>query len=165
MATTRSDLGLSSTMPETVELRHLFDLHADLAPAQVIASPEGTRMIFNAQGGRFEGERLSGEVLPGGGDWLRVGNDRIGRIDVRATLRTVDGELIYMTNTGVIALGETGLERFAAGEDVAWDQAHIRSSPLFETGGDAYRWLNAVTTVAINELGPRHVAYRIFEVL
>ena len=165
MATTRSEVGLSPTMPESVELRHLFDLRADLAPAQGIASPEGARMIFVAQGGRFEGERLSGEVLPGGGDWLRVGTDRIGRIDVRATLRTDDGELVYMTNTGVIALGELGLARFAAGEDVAWDQAHIRSSPLFETGAERYRWLNAVTTVAINELGPGHVGYRIFEVL
>ena len=27
-------------MPESVELRHLFDMHVDLEPAQVIASPE-----------------------------------------------------------------------------------------------------------------------------
>ena len=165
MTSTRPDLGLSPTMPETVDLRHLFDMHVDLAPAQGIASPEGMKMIFVAQGGRFEGERLSGEILPGGGDWLRVGSDRIGRIDVRATLRTDDGELIYMTNTGVIALGDTGLARFGAGEDIAWDQAHIRSAPLFETGAEPYQWLNAVTTVAINELGPRHVSYRILEVL
>lgn len=165
MASMCSDLGLSPTMPHTIELRHLFDMHVDLAPAQGVASPAGMRMIFVAEGGRFEGERLSGEVLPGGGDWLTVGTDRIARIDVRATLRTDDGELIFLTNTGVAALGDSGLARFGAGEDVAWDQAHIRSAPLFETGAEPYQWLNAVTTVAINELGPRHVNYRILEVL
>jgi hypothetical protein len=164
-ATSTGDLGLSPTMPNSVELTHLFDMHVELAPAQSIASPEATRMIFVAEGGRFEGERISGVVLPGGGDWLRIGTDLVGRLDVRATLRTDDDQLIYMTNSGVVALGQEGLERFAAGDDVAWDQAHIRSAPLFETGAEDYSWINSVTTVAINELGPGYVNYRILEVL
>lgn len=164
-ASSATDLGLSPSMPDSVELTHLFDMHVELTPAQPIASPEATRMIFVAEGGRFEGERISGEVLPGGGDWLRIGTDRVGRVDVRATLRTDDGELIYMTNTGVIALGEEGIERFGSGKDIAWNQAHIRSSPLFETGAESYTWINSLTTVAINELGPGYVNYRILEVL
>jgi hypothetical protein len=164
MAATRTDLGLSASMPTTIAGEHLFDLHVDLAPAQTITGPDGTRMIFTAQGGRLEGDRIRGEMLPGGGDWLRVGTDAVGRIDVRATIRTHDGELIFMTNRGVIALGDDGAARFAAGEDVPWDAAYIRSTPLFETGAEAYAWLNATVTVAINELGPGYVNYRIFAV-
>ena len=48
-------------------------------------------------------------MLPGGGDWLRVGTDGVGRIDVRATIRTHDGELVLLTNTGVIAIAEQAL--------------------------------------------------------
>jgi hypothetical protein len=161
---TRDSLGLSASMPDTVEVEHLFDMHVDLAPVQIIPSPGGNRMIFVAEGGRVEGERLSGEILPGGGDWLLVGTDRVGRIDVRATIRTDDGELIYMTNTGVIALGDENLARFAEGEDIAWDEGYVRSVPLFETAADAYIWLNTTVTVAINELGPGYVNYRIFSV-
>jgi hypothetical protein len=83
---------------------------------------------------------------------------------VRATLRTDDGELVSMTNTGVIDLRGEGLTRYAAGEDVPWDQAYIRSAPQFETGSERYAWLNSVVVVAINELGPRHVKYRMFAV-
>ena len=73
-------------MPDSLELRHLFDMHVDLQPALAIASPEVTRMVFVAAGGKFSGDRIEGEILPGGGDWLRVGTDGVGRIDVRATL-------------------------------------------------------------------------------
>jgi len=152
-------------MPDSLELRHLFDMHVDLEPAQVIASPEVTRMIFVAAGGTVRGDRLRGEILPGGGDWLRVGSDGVGRIDVRATLRTHDGEFVYLTNTGVIAIPDEARERFAAGESLSWDELYGRSAPQFETGAEQYAWLNSAVTVAVNGLGPRHVDYRVFEVL
>jgi hypothetical protein len=152
-------------MPETVELRHLFDMHVDLEPAQVIASPEVTRMVFVAGGGTVRGDRIEAEVLPGGGEWLRVGTDGVGRIDVRATLRTHDGELILLTNTGVIAIAGEARERFGAGQSLEWDELHARSSPQFETGAEQYAWLNSVVTVAVHGLGPRHVDYRVFEAL
>ena len=152
-------------MPQTLDLRHLFDMHVDLAPAQAIASPEVTRMVFVAEGGTVSGDRIQGQVLPGGGDWLRVGSDGVGRIDVRATIRTHDGELVLLTNTGVIAIAGPALERFGAGESLEWDELHARSAPLFETGAEQYAWLNSVVSVAVHGLGPRHVDYRVFEVL
>lgn len=152
-------------MPQTLGLRHLFDMHVDLAPAQVIASPEVTRMVFVAEGGTVTGDRIQGQVLPGGGDWLRVGSDGVGRIDVRATIQTHDGELVLLTNTGLIALAGPALERFGAGESLEWDELHARSAPLFETGAEQYAWLNSVVSVAVHGLGPRHVDYRVFEVL
>jgi len=152
-------------MPDSLELRHLFDMHVDLEPAQAIASPEVTRMIFVSAGGTFSGDRFEGEMLPGGGDWLRVGGDGIGRIDVRATLRTHDGELVYMTNTGVIAIPEEARARFGAGEALAWDELYARSAPRFETGAEQYAWMNSTVTVAVHGIGPRHIDYRVFEVL
>lgn len=151
-------------MPTSIEVDHLFDMHVDLSPAQVVASPAGTRMIFAARGGTIEGERIRGKLLPGGGDWLLVGPDRVGRIDVRVTIQTDDGELVFMTNTGIIALGEEALATFAGGGDIAWDEAYIRSAPLFQTGAERYGWLNSVVTVAVNELGLGYVNYRVFEV-
>jgi len=79
--------------PAAAELpvEHLLDLSVDLEPARAITTAVGGRMIFIAKGGTFEGPRLSGEILPGGGDFLLVGSDRVGRVDVHATLRTDDG--------------------------------------------------------------------------
>ena len=54
-----------------MKLVHLMQMKATVdAPIEIGPMPIGTRRIFNATGGRFEGERLSGEVLPGGGEWF-----------------------------------------------------------------------------------------------
>ena len=76
-------------------VEYLFDMHVNLQPAQPIPTPVGTRMTFITTGGVINGPKLRGELLPGGGDWLIVGSDGTGRVDVRATLRTHDGALIH----------------------------------------------------------------------
>ena len=97
---------------------HLFDMYVDLQPAQMIPTAVGTRLTFIARGGVIDGPRLRGEILPGGGDWLLVGTDQVGRIDVRATLRTHDGALIHYETKGVIKIPADGLERLASAERV-----------------------------------------------
>ena len=64
----------------------------------------GERRLGYVTGGTFEGERLKGEILPGGGNWStagRLGADKaVGTFDARAVWRTHDGALIYLTYTG-----------------------------------------------------------------
>ena len=71
-----------------MQLAHLFQMKATVAaPIEIGPMPIGTRRIFNATGGRFEGERLRGDVLPGGQVRLTAQNKRrsemIGIIDWR----------------------------------------------------------------------------------
>ncbi|PYR43047.1 MAG: DUF3237 domain-containing protein, partial [Acidobacteria bacterium] len=65
------------------------------------ATPHGTLSIFPVIGGSFEGERLRGKVLAGGGDWVSGRADNALELDLRVTLETDDGALIYMTFTGL----------------------------------------------------------------
>jgi hypothetical protein len=51
---------------------HLLDMRAEFDPAQVFATPTGMRMTFVIRRGRCEGPRISGDLLAGGGDWVRV---------------------------------------------------------------------------------------------
>ena len=75
-----------------MKLKPLMTLHADLKePVEIGTGPYGTRNIFEVTGGTFEGSRLRGTILPGGGDWLLIDAEGIGRLDVRATLETDDG--------------------------------------------------------------------------
>jgi hypothetical protein len=60
------------------------------------ATPHGNRRIYYIKGGTFAGPKLKGEVLPGGGDWLVIRPDDTWKLDVRETLRTDDGQLIYI---------------------------------------------------------------------
>jgi hypothetical protein len=51
--------------------RPLMTLRLSTAPTQNIGpGPRGTRLAFPITGGSFEGDRLRGKVLPGGGDWV-----------------------------------------------------------------------------------------------
>ena len=144
---------------------HLFDMHVELQPAQLISSTLGTRLTFITNGGVIEGPRLRGELLPGGGDWLLVGTDQIGRVDVRATLRTHDGALIHYEARGVIKVPADGLDRLAAGEVLPFDDTYVRTTPTFETADGRYLWLNEIVAVGYNILSPNHIDYRIYRLL
>ena len=166
MTTQAPPLGTSPTLAavEGLDLRHLCDISIDI-DVQAIPSPAANRMNFALRRGAFEGDRLRGTMRSNSGDWLVLGSDNIGRIDVRSTMETEDGELIYMTNTGRIAIPEEELGALGSGEHLSWDRLYARSAPLFETGSEKYSWLNGITTVAVNEIAIDHVDYRIFEVL
>ncbi len=72
-----------------IKTAHLFDIVIDLNPRLNIGGgPFGQRIVFGAAGGSFEGPRLRGEVLAGGGDWALFRSDGAMTLDVRLTLRT-----------------------------------------------------------------------------
>lgn len=145
-------------------LEHLLDIHIEFDPVQIFGTPVGTRLTYVIRRGRCEGPRIAGDILPGGGDWILFGADRVARLDVRATLRTDDGAHVHMTNTGRVLMDDAASARFAAGELIRHDEMTARSSPLFDTDDERYRWINAVHTVAINEVSLTEVRYRVFGV-
>jgi len=160
-ATAVDQLPLVTALP----VEHLFDMHVDLQPAQPIPTPVGTRMTFITTGGVIDGPMLRGELLPGGGDWLVLGSDGAGRVDVRATLRTHDGALIHYESRGIIKIPADGLQRLAAGEVLPFAETYVRTTPKFETGDERYAWLSEVVALGYNILSPNHIDYRIYRVL
>ena len=151
--------------PESLDLEMLFDVHVDLEPPQDLGTtPLGARRIFIVKGGTFEGPKMRGTMLPGGGDWwLGLGN-RAGELDVRATLRTDDGAMMLMTYCGVLDVKPEVAGRALSGEDVDPSEYYFRTTPRFETGAEQYAWLNKLVCVAIGWIGPNKVAYRVFAV-
>ncbi|KKW66253.1 DUF3237 domain-containing protein [Mycolicibacterium elephantis] len=152
-------------MVDALPVHHLFDMAVDLLPAQAIPTPIGTRLTFVTTGGVLDGPRLRGEILPGGGDWLVVGSDGVGQVDVRATLRSHDGALIHYEARGVIKIPVDGMDRLAAGEVLAFDETYVRTTPSFQTADERYAWLNEVVAVGYNILSPNHIDYRVYQVL
>src|SRR3989442_14743064 len=82
--------------------RLLMTLQVVVEGAQKIgAVPHGTRVTVPISGGRFEGPRLRGRVVPGGGDWTLLRTDGVLELDLRLTLQTEDGALIHTTLFGI----------------------------------------------------------------
>ncbi|NUS43781.1 MAG: DUF3237 domain-containing protein [Mycobacteriaceae bacterium] len=143
---------------------HLCDLSIDLEPAQVIRTPLGTRLTYIVRSGVVTGPRLRGRLLPGGGDWVTVGDDSAGRLDVHATLRTDDGALIHYESRGVSVVPPDGRSRLDAGEPIPFEQSYIRMTPKFETAIPAYAWLNAIVILGYVELSPNHIDHRMYQI-
>lgn len=156
-----------STMPllDRLPVEHLCDFSIDLEPPQMIPTPRGNRVTYVIRKGTVEGPRLRGELLPGGGDWILFGDDGVGRLDVRATLLTHDGATIHMSTRGIVNMPPEAMQRWSGGEPIAWDQMYTRSTLLFDTADERYRWLDRTVAVAINELSRDHVDYRVYAVL
>ena len=130
--------------------RHLMTLRLATAVTEEIGStPRGPLSIFPVTGGSFEGDRLRGKVLPGGGDWVTAKSDGTFEVDLRATLETDDGALIHMTFTGV--------------RDDA--NHYFRTLPLFETAALKYAFVNRLLAVGIGDIGPDGPVHTIEEIL
>jgi hypothetical protein len=147
---------------------HLFDMVVDLNPQLDIGSgPLGRRVLFGSAGGSFEGPRLRGDVLPGGGDWalLRPGGMML---DVRLTLRAHDGALVHMTYGGRWLIppdlrGE--LADPVRRHEVDPAGYYFRTNPLFETGAKEYAWLNDIVCIGSGYLVQGGVAYKVCQVI
>src|ERR1700734_2420973 len=99
--------------------RLLMILRVTVATPQSIGVvPHGTRRTVPITGGDFEGPRLRGSVLPGGGDWLLLRTDGVLELDLRATLRTDDGGLISMRSFGLRHGPPDVIEALARGDAV-----------------------------------------------
>jgi hypothetical protein len=107
----------------------------------------GNRRIIAIEGGTVEGERLSGEIVPGGADWQIVLEDGTALLEARYTVRTKDGALIHVRNAGIRRGPREVLARIASGEAVDPREYYFRSTPVFETGDSRYAWLNGIVAV------------------
>jgi len=132
-------------MSVPIHSRPLMVLRLTTSATQDIGStPQGALTIFPVIGGSFEGERLRGKVLAGGGDWVTAHGDGTVTLDLRVTLETDDEGLIHMTFTGV--------------RDDA--NHYFRTAPRFETAAPKYAFLNRLLAVGIGEIrseGPVHI--------
>jgi hypothetical protein len=117
------------------------------SPLDLGATPAGNRRIVAILGGTIEGQRLRGEIVPGGADWQVVQEDGTALLEARYTVRTHDGALIYVRNAGIRRGPREVLARIAAGEPVDPREYYFRSSPVFETGDSRYAWLNGIVAV------------------
>src|SRR5262245_63012108 len=115
--------------------RPLMTLQVFVAPPQKVGEvPHGTRVIAPITSGSFEGPRLRGKVLSGGGDWTLLRGDGVLELDLRVTLETDDGALIQMTSFGLRHGPPDVMAALARGETVDPSTYYFRTTPRFETG-------------------------------
>ena len=120
-----------------IELVPLCRMRVQLKPPiEVGTGPAGTRLIVENESVKFDGDRFSGEMAGVSGDWLLVGPEGTGTLDVRATFRTHDGAFVLAQYHG----------RLDASDRVDLPKT-VYVTPRFETGDERYAWLNRIQAV------------------
>jgi len=125
---------------QDLELIPLCRAEFEIGEAVVLeGTPTGNLMVGEVSASRWEGERFrASQRGSAAADWLDVAPDGTAVIDVRMTVETDDGALVYVTYSGRSNL-ETGL---------------AYATPCFRTGDPRYRWLNQVQAVAKGSFDP-----------
>jgi hypothetical protein len=138
--------------PEPLELVPLGRMQAVLrSPFVLPGTPAGDRLIFEVESGWLDGPRLRGELEGrAAADWLTIGPDGTGTLDVRALLRTHDGALVYIQYHGRV-------------DPAAGPAGPVYATPRFETGDERYAWLNRLQAVGKGVLSGSTLTYDLFE--
>jgi hypothetical protein len=149
-----------------VNLVHEADVHADLSADDVGVGSFGHRMVVNVTGGKVTGDRLTGEIVGAGGDWILLGADGYARLDVRFTLETEDGAHAYVQYLGLLELTPAVQDILGGGSTPTdYGDQYFFTSPRVETGDERYSWLNRTMFVSQGRVlaGPA-VEYRMCRV-
>lgn len=113
--------------------------------------PKGHRVIVNVLSLRFIAEDFEAELATDdAADWATLSdNGTLAALDVRATLKTSDGAIIYVEYGGRMDMS-TGL---------------LATAPTFQTSAPRYLWLNRIQAVAAGLIDPETglLVYTLYE--
>jgi hypothetical protein len=128
-------------------LAFAFDLRLEFRTSFTYPSVSGERGFTSLTGGTVEGPKLTGAILPGGGDFPVLRPDGVAEFDSRHMIEAADGTHIYMRNRGIQRDG------------------YIRCSPIFDTPVGPHDWLTKTVFVGTGTSRDGGVDFRIYEVL
>jgi hypothetical protein len=142
--------GVINELPDPV-LTQVYRLKA-VPGAQVDFGdvPAGHRWVMPLAAGTFTGPELSGSLLPGGSvSWQIATADGKASAEIRYTLQTDRGALLYVQSSGV-------------GRDVDAGQHLLHASTRIETAAPNLGWLNEGVFVTVAGRTPVNMLYETY---
>ena len=147
----------------------IFEMEVYLNNAQFVGPVlTGTRVISPVKEGFVKGELINGKMLAGGGaDWGLIVDSTTFKLDVRGTIQTDDGALIYMTYSGYIHADAKKFAMIFSGKanEVSPSDYYFRTNPVFETSAQKYAWLNHTVAIGVGHIPVNgNIVYRIYAI-
>ena len=145
-------------------LTPVYRLQATLGePIGLGDTDRGHRRIVPLSGGSFTGPTLNGELLPGASaDWQTVLPDGTALGDIRYTLRTEGGDVLYVQTRSVRHGTAEVLARLGRGEDVNASEYTFRGSTQIEAAAPELDWLNKGVFVSVGGRSAGGVVYETY---
>ena len=145
-------------------LTFVYRLEASLGqPSELGETAPGRRRIVPLTGGTFSGPALSGTLVAGASaDWQTVTADGTAIADLRYTLQTKQGAVLYVQSQGVRHGSASVLARLGRGEPVDPSEYTFRTATRIETAVADLDWMNKGVFVSVGGRQPAGVVYETF---
>ena len=156
-------------MPDIVppELAFAFEARVDIAESRHVGHAGGAALGFTPiTGGTVSGPRLTGKVVPGGGDWAVAREGVAVDLDARYLVQADDGALIDVVNRGHWVASPEVDAALEAGEAVDPSRYYFRTQPVFRTDAPQHEWLTRTVFVgmAYDDNDVQQIRIQFFEV-
>jgi hypothetical protein len=141
-----------------------YRLDATVAqPLDLGDTARGHRRIVALTGGTFTGPELNGKLVPGASaDWQIVRADGTAFGDIRYTLQTDGGDLLYVRSRSVRHGPADVLARLGRGEEVDAGLYTFRAATQIETAAPDLDWLNKGVFVSVGGRRSSGVTYETY---
>jgi Protein of unknown function (DUF3237) len=154
---------MTTRLPDP-RLTKVYRLEATLGqPLDLGDIVPGRRRIVPLVEGTFTGPQINGTLLPGASaDWQIIQPDGTALGDIRYTLQTDGGDLLYVQSRGVRHGSPEVLARLGRGEDVDASEYTFRTSTQIETAAADLDWLNKGVFISVAGRQPAGVIYETY---
>ena len=148
-----------------ISQRPIFSIHAEVADVRHFGqTPYGERRVVDILGGRVEGPRLQGRILPGA-DWQIVRGDGVTDLTARYGIEIDAGARILVRSDGLRHGPPEVIAALARGEPVDPARYYFRTVMRFETAEPALAWLNRILALGSGARESRAVRLDVYEVV
>jgi hypothetical protein len=131
-------------------LEYVCSFTVTLRPEVIGPLAEGLRVNFHITGGELDGPKLRGKFRPGGADFVIMRRDGVAVLDIRGTIETHDGAVIYEVGSGLAYTSEDAYEK-ALKRDLP-PTTPLREAVRLSTAHPGYLWVNRLQFVGIGEM-------------
>ena len=154
---------MTTRLPEP-RLTKILRLEATVGQAVDVGDvAQGRRRIVPLTGGTFAGPELNGTLLPGASaDWQIVLPDGTALGDIRYTLQTDGGDLLYVRSQSIRHGSAEVLARLGRAEEVDASEYIFRTSTQIETAAPDFDWLNKGVFISVGGRQPGGVIYEVY---
>jgi muconolactone delta-isomerase len=123
----------------------------------------GHRRIVPLTGGTCTGPQISGTLVAGASaDWQTILRDGTALGDIRYTLQTNGGDLLYVQSRGVRHGPAEVLARLGRGEDVDPSEYTFRAATQIQTAAPELDWLNKGVFISVAGREAARVIYETY---